>query len=249
MRPDKGRRAGAAVEVFVAAAHGKVGIGALEVHGHGTCAVAQIPDAENAFGMGGGRDGCHIVHGTRAVVDMGEHGDRHVGLQRAGDFLGLEQYQLQAVFLTHGLGDIEIGGEVAALADQLFAAGRIFAGNARGSAQHLVEIDGGGVGEHQLALAHAQPGCELVAQALGQRDPARLVPGGNEVLAPFLRHHFGRACGGGLGLGAQGVAVQVDHALGQGKAFAQRAQRVLGVQSLAVLQSGHCLPSLIFDSC
>jgi hypothetical protein len=44
----------------------------------------------------------------------------------------------------------------------------VFAGDAGGSRQHLVEVDGGGVGEHQLARADAEPGGELVAQAPGQ---------------------------------------------------------------------------------
>ena len=169
---------------------------------------------------------------------MGEHGDRHIILQGRSDLLRLQQHQLQAVFLADGLGDIEVGGEVAALADQLLAAGRIFAGDARGSAQHLVEIDGGGVGEHQLARAHANPGCELVAQTFGQGDPAGLVPRGDQVLAPFLRHHFGARGGGWAPRNCRPGRSRPQ----AGQSDRAGAQLVLCIQCLAVLQGGHRLP-------
>ncbi|MNZ70356.1 hypothetical protein D3C78_886920 [compost metagenome] len=210
----------------------------MQVHGHGARAVAQIPDAEDAVRMGRGRDGRHVVHGPRAVVHMRQQQDGGAIIQRARDFLGLEQHQLQAVLLADRLGDVQIGGEVAALGQQLPARRTVFGRDPRRGREHLEQVDRGGVGEHQLVLARAQPGRELVAQAQRQVDPAGLVPGGDQVLRPFLLDDLGHARRRGLRRRSQRIAVEVDLARGQGEQVAQWAQRVLGVAFAAVLQSG-----------
>ena len=71
--------------------------------------------------MGGLCEGGHVVHGTRAVVHMGQHQHRHLIRQRTANVFGLDQRQLEATRLANGFGDVEVGREVAALADDGFA--------------------------------------------------------------------------------------------------------------------------------
>ena len=111
-------------------------------------------------------------------------------------------------------------------------------GHVNGRAQHLKQVDGRAVGAYHLILARADQRGQLVAQALGQVKPACGVPRFDEVCAPFAGDHIGHARGGGLGGHAQRVAVQVDHARGQGEVAAQRREGVLRVERAAVLQGG-----------
>ena len=221
VHPHKGRCAGAAVQVLVAAANRKISVRTEQVHRHGARAVRQVPHAQNALGLRGGGDGGHVVHGAGAVVHMRQHQHGHVAGQRCVDLFRLHQHQFQPALFAQAFGNVEVGGEVAALAHDAFAGGAVFAGNVQRRAQHLVEVDGGAVGAHHLVLARANQGGELVAQALGQVKPARGVPRLDEVRAPFALHHIGNAGGRGLGQHAQRIAVQVDHAGGQGKVVAQ----------------------------
>gem|GEM_PF-4431964 len=238
MRPHKGRRARAAVQILVAAAHGVVGISTQQVHRHGAGAVAQVPHAQDAARVRPRGHRRHVVHGAGAVVHVGQQQDGRVVRQVGIDLLGLHQHQRQAVLLACRLGDVQVGGEIAALADDAGAARPVLARHAGGRRQHLVQIDGGGVGEYHLARTGADPRGELVAQACRQVHPAGLVPRGDEALAPFALHHLGHARGRGAGQGAQGIAVQVNGALGQGEVLAQAAQRVLRIMCAAVLQGG-----------
>ncbi len=237
--PDKGRRAGAAVEVFVAAADREVGLRRVEVHRHGARAVREVPDGEHAGRMRGGGDGGHVVHGAGAVVDVGQHQHGDLVGERRGDLFRLDELQAKAALAAQRFGDVEVGREVAALADDELALGCVLGRDVQRGAQHLVEVDGSAVGGHHFAGRRAyQPG-NLVAQALRQLEPAGAVPGADQALAPFGRHRLGDAGGGGGRQHAQRVAVEVDHAFGQRELPAQVAQRVLRIEGAAVLQSGH----------
>ena len=199
VHPHKGGRAGAAVQVLVAAANRKISIRAQQVHRHSACTVRQVPHTKNALGMRGGGDGGHVVHGAGAVVHMRQHQHGHVAGQRCVDLFRLHQHQFQPALFAQAFGNVEVGGEVAALAHDALAGGVVFAGNVQRRAQHLVEVDGGAVGAHHLVLARANQGGELVAQALGQVKPAGGVPRLDQVGAPFALHHIGNAGGRGLG--------------------------------------------------
>jgi hypothetical protein len=145
----------------------------------------------------------------------------------------------KAALAAQGLGDVEVGREVAALADDHFALGCVLRRDVQRGAQHLVEVDGGAVGGHHFAGRCAYQLRDLVAQALRQFKPAGAVPRADQALAPFGRHGFGDAGGGRVGQRAQRIAVEVDHAFGQRELFAQFAQRVLRVEGAAVLQGCH----------
>ena len=71
----KGRRAGAAIEVFVAAAHGKVRVASIELADHRASRVRQVPDHQRAHFMSAPRDGGHVVALAAFVVDVGQGQD------------------------------------------------------------------------------------------------------------------------------------------------------------------------------
>ncbi len=239
MYPDERRGARAAIEVFVAAADREVRTRGAQVHRHRAGAVREVPHAEDALRMRRGGDGRHVVHRARAVIDVREHQHRHVAGERGRNLFGLRQHQFQAALAAQAFGDVEIGGKVAALAHDAAARGRILAGHVQRGAQHLVEVDGGAVRADDFAGPGADQRRELVAQALRQVEPAGAVPRADQVGAPFLRHHLGDARGGGLRQHAQGVAIQVDHPVGQLEMAAQGAQRVVRIQGAAVVECGH----------
>ena len=249
VHPHEGGRAGAAVQVLVAAADGEVGLRAAPVDRHRARAVAQVPDHQRAGGMRGGGDGSHVVHGAGAVVDVGEHQHGHVGRQAGGHLVRFDQLQRAAALAAQGLGDVQVGGEVAALADDGAAAGCVLRGNVQRRRQHLVEVDRGGVGGHHLTPAGADERGDAVAHAARQREPAGAVPALDQVLPPLLRHHVRHARGHGAGQGAERVAVEVDHARRQIEQVAQRAQGVIGVALAAVLLRDHGVGFFKKDSC
>ena len=179
------------------------------------------------------------MHGAGAVVHVREHEDGHIGAQRLSDVFGLDQHQLQTVLLAQRLGDVEVGGEIAALAHDALGVWAIGLGDVNGRAQDLEEVDGRAVGGHHLARARADQSGDFVAHRQRHGKPAGLVPTLDQVLAPFACDHIGHARGRGARHHAQRIAVQINGAFGQAELITQSAQRVLGVERLAVLQSGH----------
>jgi hypothetical protein len=172
---------------------------------------------------------------------MGQHQHGDIGGQRTCDLLGLDQLQGAAALPAQRLGDVKVGREVAAFADEGLALRGIFAGHVQRGAQHLEQVDGGAVGGHHFVRAGAHEAGNLVAGAPGCVEPARTVPAADQALAPFLRHHFGHAGGCGLGQDAERVAIEINHARGQVKLMAQVAQGVLCVELSTVFEGllGH----------
>ncbi|MNT16616.1 hypothetical protein D3C72_1517280 [compost metagenome] len=180
----------------------------------------------------------HVEHLAGLVVDVREHQHGGVGAD-GGVELGRRIDQSQRIALLQqvgqALGDIQVGREVAGLGHDHLArrVARLLHAQRRG--QHLEQVDRGGVGHHHFILAGADQRGELVAQPLRQFEPAGGVPAADQAIAPFLGHHLGSARGGGARAGAERIAVEVDHALGQGELLAQGAQRVLLVELQTVL--------------
>ena len=136
------------------------------------------------------------MHGTGAVVHMGEHEHGQVVVQGTRNFIRFHQFERKALRLAQPFGDVEVSGKVAALAHDHATLRRILLGDRDRGRQHLVEVDGGGVGGHHLVLSCADQRSNQVAQALRQLEPASGVPRPDEVAAPLGCHHFGRTrCG------------------------------------------------------
>ena len=242
--PHVGRRAGAAVEVLVGAADGVVGLGRVQVQRQRAGRVGQVPDRQGAVFVDQAGDLAHVVQVAGLVVDMAEHHHRGIRVDRRRQLLRAIHQAQPVAALEHvgkALGDVQISGEVARFGNDHLAPWRFFLLDPQGGAEHLEQVDRGGVGDHHFAGARADQGRQLVAEALRQAAPVGAVPAADEALAPFRGDHFGGALHGGPGAGAEGVAVEVDHAVGQGEQLAQVGQGIAGVERQAVVTSGHRL--------
>jgi len=69
---EKSGRAGSAVEIFVGAADGEVGVALIEFDGEGADGVTQIPKHERAFAVGEVSDALHVVDVAAFEEDMWE---------------------------------------------------------------------------------------------------------------------------------------------------------------------------------
>ena len=99
-----------------------------------------------------------------------------------------------------------------------------------------MDIDRCGVAYHHLVIGSTHKSGDQCAERVGQHEPAGLVPAGDQVLRPFL---FGgladlRECR--LGCSAQGIAVKIDHAIGQVEPVAKRSQRILCVEPPDIIE-------------
>ncbi|MNF77507.1 hypothetical protein D3C84_596550 [compost metagenome] len=206
--------------------------------------MGEVPDGQRAAFVGQGGQAGHVVLIAGLVVDVGDH---HHGRVRADGFGKLLRalHQAQRIALLEhvrqAFGHVEVGGEVARLGDDHLARGVALGLDAQRRHQHLEQVDRGGVGDHHFILVGPYQPRQLVAQALGQGAPACAVPAADQAVAPLLLDHFtgtfqrrDRAC-------AQGVAIQVDHPLGQGEIRTQMGKGVLGVERQAM---GFCCHGL-----
>ena len=235
IHPQKGRGAGAAIEVLVAATDRKVGPRGMQVDRHRAGAVGQIPDGQHAGFMSLGAHGGHIVHRAGPVIDMGEHQHCDIVAQCRVQLIMFDQAQRQPAIPAQRLRDIEVGREIAALAHDRGSA-RIIRGDVQRCTKDLVKIDRGAVGGYHLAGVRADQTRDLVADLLRQIKPASGVPAGDQALAPFFVQRLCDAPGGGQRQRPERIAVEVDDALGQRKLRPQPGERVLAVEGFAVVK-------------
>ena len=92
--------------------------------------------------------------------------------------------------------------------------------------EDLEEIDRCGVGDDDFVFARTNQRGKLVAQAARQLKPAGLVPAADQAIAPFVGDDFLRAGERSFRAGAQRVAVEINHAVGQRKGVAQRGDPI-----------------------
>ncbi len=227
--PHEGRRARAAIQVFVGAADGVIRAACVQVNGHSARRMRQIPDGQRAVLVRQRRDGRHVVHVPALVVHVRQHGDGDVVAQRAFQlFRRVDQAQFVAVAQQVGqaFSDVEVGRKVMRFRHDDLAGGRVFALHANRGGQHLEEIDRCGVGDDDFVFARTNQRGKLVAQAARQLKPAGLVPAADQAIAPFIGDDFLRAGERSFRAGAQRVAVEINRAVGQRKGVAQRGDRI-----------------------
>ena len=189
--------------------------------------------------MRGACDRGQVMHAAAAVVHMGEHQQRHLGVQRGDHFTRLDQRQREAALARQAVGDVQVGREVAALRNDDLALRRIGARQRERRAQHLVQIDRRRIAHHDLARPGAHQLRDLVADASTQRHPAGAVPASDQVAPPFVAQDLLHASRGGLWQHAERIAVEVDHPGRQIELFAQRRQCIFGIECQAVMSIGH----------
>ncbi|MGF6693160.1 hypothetical protein M2318_003237 [Metapseudomonas resinovorans] len=241
--PDEGRRTGAAIQVLVGATDGVVSAGGLDVDRHGSGGVAQVPDGQGAAFVGQGGERGHVVQVAGLVVDLGDQHYGGVGADGGRQLLGAVRQAQAVALLQHvgqAFGHVEVGGEVAGLADYHLACRVALGLHPQSRHQHLEQVDGGGIGDHHFVLAGTDQAGQLIAQALGQAAPAGAVPATDQAFAPLLLHQLAGPFQGRLRTGAEGIAVQVDHPFGQDEIVPQRGKGVAGIKGQAVFSCSHC---------
>jgi hypothetical protein len=176
-----------------------------------------------------GRQRGHVVHRARPVVDVSEHQHRDIAVERSVQAAGLDGTHARALaeHAAQPLDDVQIGRKVVDLGEDRPAAVRELE---RGG-QQLEEVDGRGVRDDDLAGLGTDEPRDAVADAARPADPVVAVPAADEVTLPVLQHarHLARRR---RGLGAERVAVQVDHARRQNEPRAAGRERIACVHRL-----------------
>ena len=178
------------------------------------------------MGLAGNRR--HVVHPAAAIVDMGQHDDRDIVPDRAfklGIALDQAQFVSAAQHPGQALRDVEVGREIALFRDDDRAV-RPFGQCRR---QQLEQVDRGRIGADDLAGFRADEGSELGAAAPRHAVPVVGVPALDQVEAPLVLDDLADAVLDDVGQGAERVAVQIDHAVGQVEALPHPRQRIVGV--------------------
>ena len=235
----EGRRAGAAVEVLVGAAHGEVDVPLVERHRDRSGGVAQVPEDQRARVVGDPGEPGGVGQPGRAVGDVVEHDQRRALADDVAELVGrhslggvdLDPAQRQAALGGDALGDVAVGREVVGVDDDLGAGGIRPDGVVDGGAHQLVEPHGRRVADRGLAGRRAQADPrQVVAEGGGQVHPA-LVPPADEAATPLLVDERGEPLGHGGDGPAERVAVEVDEVgVRAGEAVAERRQGVGGVE-------------------
>ena len=81
-------------------------------------------------------------------------------------------------------------------------------------------------GDGDAALGSTDQVGDFRGDAVGQRNPAGVVPASDQALAPFFFDQVRDAARSGAGQRAEGVAVEVDDALGQDETIPEAGERV-----------------------
>ncbi len=246
----EGRRAGAAVEVLVAAADGEIDVPLVERDRDRTGGVAQVPEDQRARVVGDPGQPGGIGQPGRAVGDVVEHDQRRTLADRVAELVGrhalgrvdLDPAQGQAALGGDALGDVAVGREVVGVDDDLGARGVRTDGVVDGGAHQLVEPHGRRVADRGLAGRRAQADPREVVTERGRQVHPALVPAADESAAPLLVDEGGEPLGHGGDGPAERVAVEVDEVgVGAGEAVAERGEGVGGVEvcSARLDRNGH----------
>ena len=116
-------RAGAAVEVLVAAADRKIDAASVEFDRHSAGTVAQIPEHQRASLVRRVRDRLHVVDEPGPVVDMGQGDDGGVVVDGGDDVLRLPKVPVSDAVLgsahhpQQSFDDVAVGWKVVGLGD------------------------------------------------------------------------------------------------------------------------------------
>ena len=175
--------------------------------------MGEVPYRQGARGVGGGGQARHVVPAPGPVVDLGQHQDRDVLVERPGDFLRGRQPDFVAPTERpdQPIRHVEVGWEVAVIRED----DAPFGPHLQGRGHRLVDLDGQRVAHHHGAGRRADQPADAVADPGRLIHPARVVPAADQHLAPFLGEEAGHALARGQRQGSQGVAVEVDDSLGQ----------------------------------
>src|SRR5262245_21951644 len=117
---DKGRRAGAAVQVLVRTANGEIGAGGIEVNPQHADAMTKIPNGDGPCIMNAARQRGHVAQHAGAVVYVVDEHHADLVAEQVLNQRGIDPLQLYAqvrAHAGHALGHIDVGWEGGAFGD------------------------------------------------------------------------------------------------------------------------------------
>ena len=211
MNPDEGRRARPAVQVFIGAADGKIGIGPDQIDIHGARRMRQIPYRQRPGIMRPVSQRPHVVTPASAVIDLGDHQNGQIIVYRCLDLFGGDDAQFRPDGARQPLGDIQIRGEIAAVGQDHPP---IRPRRAR-STDRLKHLDRQRVAHHDLARPRPDQPRDPVPDPARLGVPSSPVPAGDQHFGPFILHHRRDPRLGGLGHRPQRIAVKISDSLRQ----------------------------------
>ena len=212
-------RAGAAVQILVAAAHREVGLRAVQVDRHCTARVREVPQHDRADIVRSPGQRLHVEHFAGLVVDMRQQQQRDVFIQRVHHRVARREPLFDAgVALNH----VEVGREIARLAQHDVTV-RI---ERKRRADQLGEVYRDRIARDHLVRLRADQRGNLRAHALRHGDPVataarQLVPAADQTFAPLGVDHPVQTLTRCLGQRPERIAVEVDHPFGQIEALAK----------------------------
>ena len=118
-------------------------------------------------------------------------------------------------------GDVQVGMEIARFGQQRRPVRQLRRGD-----QQLEQVHRGRIGDDHLVRLGADQGRHLGAEPLRRADPVVGVPAPDQRIAPLLGDHLPHPLARRLGHRPERIAVEVDQAVGQVEALAQRPQRI-----------------------
>ena len=191
--------------------------------------MAEIPDDERAGRMRRAGEAGHVAQLAGAVIDVRQADDRGVlvdqGLDRAVVVLGESQAGAAVHIGDRALQDMDVGWKVVALGDDLGPAGP----ERHGGAEHLEQVDRGGIAGQHLAARRAHERRQPVADDHRQHVPVAFVPAADQPFGPAVFEGFGKRRRDRARHGAERIAVEIDVVGRKREMVAQRGQRVLPV--------------------
>ena len=143
----EGRRAGAAVEIFIAAPDREIGARAVEVDRHRAGAVRQVPQHQRAGGVRGGGERGHVVAAGAAIIDV--RSASRPRCRRRSRRRSASASTVRSVAPSQSgepLRDVEVAREIALLAQDRRSPG---ARGERGGEQ-FEQVDRGRIGDQHL---------------------------------------------------------------------------------------------------
>ena len=226
---DERRRAGAAVEVLVSAAHGQVGAVVVQPDVDHARRVAEVPADQRADLVGDAGQLGQVPELAGAVVDrrVRDQGDVGSDLAQPGRDLG-GAYPLdgQPREASGSVEDVEVGGERVGVGQD----DPPLRAHPGGGDEDLEEVDRGGVGDDHLTRRGADQSADPVADPLRRAPPVGLVPRPDQPVAPLPLGDVGQGGGHGAGERAQRVAVEVHQVVREGEELPPVCVGVLDVE-------------------
>ena len=222
----EGRRAGATVQIFIPAADREIRPAPIEIDRHRADRMRQIPEDQRARRVRGFRELGHVEDLAGLVMRVGQEQQSDIPIERFCHPVAFGQAALGEALLFEAFDHIEVGREIARLAQHHFAAGL----HCQRRRDQLEEVHADRIAGDHLVRCGPDQRRDLAADALRHHDPVGGVPAADKIAAPFMRDHFGDAGRRVLGQAAQGIAVEIDRVVGQDEAVAIARQRIGGVE-------------------